>query len=153
MLTKEFITAGKAIFTLDIPASFQRDAKCKSHYTYKVSFKKGKGQWKDTWFIALLSGPDNTTDYSYLGMLDPEKGNVILTRKSNFNDSTYPVMLLRRVVACLWERDGSKPEDIEAAGFTLHHEGRCGRCGKLLTVPSSVKSGLGPHCAAKSMAM
>ena len=149
MLTKEFITAGKAIFTLDVPASFQQDSKCKGHYTYKVNFKKGQGQWKDTWFIALLSGPDNTADYRYLGMLDTDKGNVILTKKSQFNDSTYPVMLLRRVVACLWEKDGSCPEDIEAAGFTLHHAGRCGRCGRLLTVVSSIESGLGEVCASK----
>jgi hypothetical protein len=28
-----------------------------------------------------------------------------------------------------------------------HHEGKCGRCGRLLTVPSSIESGIGPECS------
>ena len=31
----------------------------------------------------------------------------------------------------------------------IFHMGRCGRCGRALTVPSSIESGLGPECAAK----
>jgi hypothetical protein len=27
------------------------------------------------------------------------------------------------------------------------HEGRCGRCGRKLTVPESIESGFGPECA------
>jgi hypothetical protein len=29
---------------------------------------------------------------------------------------------------------------------TVHHEGRCGRCGRTLTVPESIESGFGPEC-------
>ena len=28
----------------------------------------------------------------------------------------------------------------------IHHENRCGRCGKRLTVPESIESGYGPEC-------
>jgi len=31
----------------------------------------------------------------------------------------------------------------------VHHEGRCGRCGRALTVPESIKSGFGPECIGK----
>jgi hypothetical protein len=31
----------------------------------------------------------------------------------------------------------------------VEHSGHCGRCGRLLTVPSSVQSGLGPECQSK----
>jgi len=31
----------------------------------------------------------------------------------------------------------------------ITHEGRCGRCGRLLTVPASVACGIGPECAGK----
>ena len=34
-------------------------------------------------------------------------------------------------------------------GVTIYHEGRCGRCGWPLTVPSSVKAGYGPECAGR----
>ena len=29
------------------------------------------------------------------------------------------------------------------------HQGKCGRCGRALTVPSSIESGLGPTCAGR----
>jgi hypothetical protein len=32
-------------------------------------------------------------------------------------------------------------------GYKIHHEGRCGKCGRLLTVPESVETGIGPECA------
>lgn len=31
----------------------------------------------------------------------------------------------------------------------IYHLGRCGRCGRALTVPSSVESGFGPECAGR----
>ena len=30
--------------------------------------------------------------------------------------------------------------------FTVHHEGKCGCCGRSLTVPESIKRGIGPEC-------
>ena len=32
-------------------------------------------------------------------------------------------------------------------GLEFFHAGRCGRCGRALTVPESVASGYGPECA------
>jgi len=29
----------------------------------------------------------------------------------------------------------------------IWHEGRCGKCGRQLTVPSSIESGIGPECS------
>ena len=37
----------------------------------------------------------------------------------------------------------------EAKSLEIWHEGRCGRCGRKLTVPSSIESGIGPECASK----
>ena len=36
---------------------------------------------------------------------------------------------------------GTLPEFVE-----VWHEGCCGKCGKRLTVPSSIENGLGPEC-------
>ena len=33
--------------------------------------------------------------------------------------------------------------------FVVRHDGRCGRCGRQLTVPSSIDKGIGPECATK----
>ena len=42
-----------------------------------------------------------------------------------------------------------EPDNITEAGFDVHHEGKCGKCGRPLTVPESVKTGLGPICSGK----
>lgn len=33
--------------------------------------------------------------------------------------------------------------------YGMFHAGRCGRCGRLLTTPESIESGLGPDCITK----
>lgn len=33
--------------------------------------------------------------------------------------------------------------------MTVRHEGKCGRCGRKLTVPESIDRGIGPECAGK----
>jgi hypothetical protein len=31
--------------------------------------------------------------------------------------------------------------------FEVWHEGKCGKCGRALTVPSSILTGIGPECS------
>jgi len=144
---KEFFAAGKATFTLAVPSEFVEAHGVKPHYTFKVEHAEANGRWPENWFVKLLSGSDNETDYKTFGMLNPETGQLRLTRKTNLNDESWVVRLLRRVFANVY---AGTPERIEDAGFHVHHEGRCGRCGRKLTVPSSVETGLGPVCLAKS---
>jgi hypothetical protein len=143
MLSKQFITAGKAIFTVEIPAEYQQG---KGHYTYRISLKKAKGKYGDTFFVSLLTGPDNTSDFSYMGILNPQTGAVRTTQASVRFAETYPLRLLNRVLGRVWADDA---QSIMDAGFNLHHEGRCGRCGRRLTVPESIETGLGPECAGR----
>jgi hypothetical protein len=91
-------------------------------------------------FVALLSGPDNTTDYQYLGCIR-DGGDYVHGRKSRVHADAPSV----EVFAWVWDhlRAGTLPATI-----SIWHEGRCGRCGRALTVPESVASGFGPDCAA-----
>jgi len=154
MIEKEFVTAGRAVFTVEPSATFQEQFPVvKPHYTYKVKFVKGKEKkdkpgefWSDAYMVFLLTGPDNTADYTYLGMLDDKTGYVRLTAKSKWNDDTWPVKIIRRVLARLW---AGECHEIAANGWKVHHEGRCGRCGRALTVPESVENGIGPECIKK----
>ena len=160
MFSSEIVTAGKCIFTVEVPPSFglTMENPPKPHYTYRVKLKKGDpdGKWKnDSYFVGVLTGPDNTRDYTYLGMLEMNRigdeigktnGVVKLTAASKFADDSWPVRIVRQVLARIWANDA---QAIEAAGWMLHHEGRCCRCGRPLTVPSSVESGIGPECASK----
>jgi hypothetical protein len=149
MVGREFMMAGggRVIFTLAIPASFRRENKeCKEHYTYRVIFREATDKWPENWFVNLLAGPDNLSDYQYLGMLNPETGELRLTNKSRMSENSWPVRLVRRVFAALWAGDDDK---IEAAGFELMHSGRCGHCGRVLTRPDSIEIGIGPTCRGK----
>lgn len=145
MITKEFAIGGQARFTVQPPQSFAEAGSLPSHYTYLVRRFDGRHGWKG-YSVLLLTGPDNTQDYSYLGMLDPNLGGVRLTGKSKLAEDSWPVKILRRVMARLWAGEG---QAIETAGWKVHHEGRCARCGRTLTVPESVESGFGPECIKK----
>ena len=145
MLSRKFITAGKAIFTIQVPVDFV-DSYGKPHYTYKVRMKPAKGAYPDTFFVSVLTGRDNNSDYSYLGILDTKAGIVRTTAKSKFPSDSFTARLLNRVLARIWADDCSS---ITQAGFNVHHEGKCGRCGRRLTVPESIETGLGPECAGR----
>lgn len=147
VITKEFILAGKAIFTLEVAPDFAQANGTPAHWTFKVRGKElDDGSGNRIYFVSLLAGPDNESDYAYLGVLNPETGEVRLTKASKFSETTLAVRLVRRTFARIWAGEQGA---IEAAGFRLHHEGRCCRCGRLLTVPSSIESGIGPECATK----
>lgn len=163
LFSAKVVTAGKCIFTVEVPPSFglTLENPPKPHYTYRIKVKKGDPDSQypnDAYFVSLLTGPDNTRDYTYLGMLETTRigdevgtpsGNVKLTRASKFGDDSWPVRIVRKVIARIFAND---TQAIEAAGWTLHHEGRCCRCGRALTVPESVESGIGPECASKMAA-
>jgi hypothetical protein len=46
----------------------------------------------------------------------------------------------------LWNTKLANDRNIADQGFEFWHEGRCGCCGKLLTVPESISAGYGPVC-------
>jgi hypothetical protein len=71
---------------------------------------------------------------------------VALTKGSKFTDDAWPVRLLRRSMARVWEGKGG---EVEKAGFRIMHDGHCSVCGRKLTTPESLDSGIGPVCAAK----
>lgn len=141
---KEFFVAGKAIFTIEVPLQFQKDFRTNPHYTFKILLKEGKNNNPDAHFVYLLNGPDNTYSYSYVGKFNPLTGQMALTAKSKVSNDAWSVRLFRRVMARIFE---GHPEAIEQAGFNVHHEGKCGKCGRKLTVPESIKTGLGPICS------
>ncbi len=127
---RTFITAGRATFTLE---------GLSARYTFRVS----RGLDGRVLFVYLLTGPNNTTDYTYVGLLDETRGGVILTSASRYTAESTPVIALRWALPIIWN-GGTLP-----APARLMHVGRCGRCGRALTVPSSIDAGIGPECATK----
>lgn len=126
-LAKAYIEAGIATFTLES----QRTNK---HITYRIR----KSKDSEVSFVSLLTGSDNESSFTYVGLY--EGGNLRLTRKSKLTDDSVPVRAFR------YFANGLKKGEI-APDLKVFHSGKCGRCGRKLTVPSSIVSGLGPECA------
>ena len=134
---RQFLTAGRAIFTI---------AGKSDRYTFKITRKDpevGSTYTQPAYFVAILTGQDNTQDYTYLGLLVVQDGQVRVTRKSTYRQDSKPVVALNWALGRIW-----RGQDLAPSG-KFYHVGRCGRCGRALTVPTSIESGLGPECAGK----
>lgn len=138
MISREFLTAGHAIFTVSNPEG--------KHYTYRVTAPDDQNELKPVWFVGCLTGPNNTEDYSYLGLLVEDKNQlkVIWTKKSKFDKEGQAVKVVQWAVGLIWNERPLPP------GYKIDHIGQCGRCGRPLTTPESIASGIGPVCAGRS---
>jgi hypothetical protein len=125
-----FIRGGRAVLTI-------RSHKSGEHRTFRVSRKDDTSPF----FVGLLSGPDNTADYTYIGCLT-DNNQVRLTKASKLTCESVPVRAWNYVTRHL--EAGNLPPDADVL-----HEGRCGCCGRALTVPESIERGIGPECWSK----
>jgi hypothetical protein len=104
--------------------------------TFQIRTQK-PGQWcEGKRIVALLSGPDNTSDYEPFGFVNAQGQIVVWKKKRGGVFDTYANML-------------TAPSKWIAKGVEYMVEGHCRRCNRVLTVPSSIQSGIGPVCAGK----
>jgi hypothetical protein len=127
---RAFVLAGRAVFTVQNAATGGR-------FTYRVSRHR-----EGVAFVTVLTGPDNEGDYSYLGTLRQCRKGWYYNHgaKSHVRRDAPSAVAF----AWLWKRlrwGWPLPPSV-----TLHHEGRCARCGRALTVPESIAAGYGPEC-------
>lgn len=134
-LAPDFFLAGKATFTVSNGSE---------HYTYRIHYVAGTEKYPESWFIMLFTGRSNQDNYTYMGKLDPETGSLDLTRAARYRDDSLPVKVARWALSLCWQ---GKPLP---KGYTIQHSGSCGRCGRQLTHPDSLATGLGPECASKA---
>lgn len=131
---QQFIFASNATFTIENEKSGNR-------FTYKVVRKNKKDKAGYIWFVNLLNGPDNVIDYQSLCfMFGNENGFCIRQNKQRIKPTATSYIAFDWLIKQINE----KKELI--AGVNFYHEGKCCRCGRKLTVPESIKSGIGPEC-------
>lgn len=98
--------------------------------------------------LALLTGPDNTSDYTGFGFVE-ETGIAIWKSKRGEagKKSTY-----EWYGEMLWSLalDGGLSPFAET--YELLQEGTCAVCNRVLTEPESLATGIGPVCREKGMA-
>jgi hypothetical protein len=132
---KRYMLAGHAIVTLNSKIT-------NAHFTYKIVRAKLRASEEVApHFVSVLAAAENGADesYRYLGTIFGES-QFRLTRKSGVS-LTAP-----SYVAFAWTWNNLMAGHLCSA-LEIWHEGVCGRCGRLLTVPESIAAGIGPVCA------
>lgn len=138
-----FITGGRAVFTVVSKTSGERR-------TFKVAAPKDAQPGDALRFVSLLTGPDNMTNYEYVGLLT-KTGEELVTRTSRGKLPTQPLNIMSWLVKQAQLAARGLPNTLDRA--EVWHEGRCCRCGRRLTVPASIESGIGPECAMRAEAL
>jgi hypothetical protein len=126
--TIDFLKGGNATFTVHNNEG--------DHITYKIR----KPSEDKPYFVSLLSGPNNESDFTYVGIYNPNQKTVKLTAKSRVTAKAKSYKVLVWAISIL-----AKGKDMPE-GYGIVHEGKCCRCGRKLTTPDSVKKGIGPEC-------
>lgn len=133
---EKFMFAGNSIFTV-------RNRETQVRFTYRI--KKCKDD-KNVFFVGVLDSPDNVFGYSFIGTVffyenfgRSEKFQFKRSIKSKYGEGDLRILAFNWVFNHLSAL--SKFPQIE-----FFHAGRCCRCGRTLTVPESILSGVGPEC-------
>src|SRR5262245_90304 len=96
--------------------------------------------FKGQLIVGYLQGSDNVNDYRWIGRVD-DKGELHLFSKVRAFESPERIARFRRAFEIL-------NAGVEQAGQTYARQsGNCWRCGRLLTNPERLDTGIGPVCA------
>jgi len=143
-----YLEAGRARFTV-------RSKRTGTRFTYRATrpskeqalasaAQRGYSNASRPVWISVLVGQDNVGEYAFLGTVWPSPNGYALRRsaKSHIGEEAPSLRAMQWLCKAL-----NGASDIEQA--EVWHEGRCGRCGRVLTVPESVESGFGPECVGR----
>lgn len=130
-LALKFILAGKAIVTF-------LNTDTNNRFTYKIS----KHKKSPIYYVSVLTSPDI---YTYIGIINIDN-KFIHSPKSHINCNSQSVKVFSWIFNKLNLNKDLIPNCIE-----FYHSGKCGKCGKRLTVPFSIETGFGPECIKKVM--
>jgi hypothetical protein len=129
----DFIFGGKAVVTLTSTSS--------THFTFKITASDDG----NVFFVKHLFGPDNSWDgdWAFLGVVFADNRTVLRAGKKGKPDAPS-FKALNWALGHLRAGVGDIPADL-----TIQHNDQCGVCGRELTDPVSVATGIGPICRSK----
>ena len=131
---KDFVLGGNALITLE-----SGNTGC--HFTYKIQQSKNDN---NLYFIKCLRGSDNTSDYTYVGCYFADTKTFVV-EKTYKNTEVFSWPKSIKAIRYLFNRLDDIPDNL-----IVYHNGRCCKCGRILTTPESIKRGMGPECSERS---
>jgi hypothetical protein len=127
-----FMFAGNATVTL-------KSLKTGDRRTFKiVEAEKRNPKDLPLYFVNLMNGPDNENDFVYVGIVRNSKFTTTKASKLDMNSIA--------VKAFVWALEHLQKSNVMPEVLEVWPSGHCGRCGRKLNVPASVKAGYGPEC-------
>lgn len=124
---REYIYGGKGIVTLLSPTGV--------HHTYMFARPRNQDVFPDD--VVFVYAVHDKQKLFYVGMI--ESGRFRITRNSRFDWHTDIVKGANYIVRMANDPSMNTP-------MILYHEGMCACCGRQLTNPKSIESGIGPKC-------
>ena len=123
---KEYLFLGKAFLTV-------KSLKTNTHFTYRISIAPSNGTIHFVWVKSFEN------KFVYLGLV---RNKTIFERSqgSLFTQESLPFIAFNYLFSIAL-RNTSFPTELE-----VYHTGQCGRCGRFITHPTSIKRGIGPEC-------
>ena len=136
---RDYMFAGKAEFTLH---SLPTD----KHFTYKI-IDLVTNYDNSMKFLYYLSGSDNDNDWQYACTIRQLKNSadqhITVKETQKSRGFSAPVMIAFRWFIYMLNKDQISI-DLE-----FMHSGKCSACGRKLTMPESIRTGLGPVCRSR----
>jgi hypothetical protein len=121
---KMYLFLGRALLTVV-------SMKTKRHFTFAVHFVNGAYQ---------VSFKTFNNNFDYLATLLKTDKGMLLRRSGRFGYKATPYIALKHLLGVALF-NAEFPKNIE-----VYHYGKCGRCGRVITAPLSIKIGIGPEC-------
>lgn len=132
-LSKAYLFAGRAVFTVS-------NAKTNEHFTFRVRQRASKFNPDQHVFFISIKDVAVQYGYAFLGMLNERDGSIKATGKAQYHPGQKPYDV------AAWATKTVVAGKMIPDNYKIEHAGKCGRCGRALTDPESIKSGIGPDC-------
>ena len=144
-----YILGGEATFTaVSIVTGNRFTFQCNRQKKWSNISKKE--EWQDRWFVSVLTGPDNNSNYTYIGTIDnccpvSNKWYMRQTLKSGVGIDAVSWKTFVYILDKL-QNGFDFINDRLSKEIKIYHDGTCSMCGKKLTDPVSTSTGFGPIC-------
>lgn len=132
---ERFMLAGNATITLVSKRTGFR-------WTYRIKKPDDFSIDRPIWFVSVMKGSDNERDFGYIGQIKLARAEYFYER----GRKCWPDFFAASDAFAWFCKAAMRNSETHLSQLEVWHEGRCGRCGRKLTVPESVEAGFGPEC-------